>query len=92
VDKITVRVQTFDMRAPAKAEFVTLDLGACQWPGESLLDTYKREQKACPHTARDFKGQCFRCGHRQPTAEQVERAGELLRNPRFRRDMGLPDA
>jgi hypothetical protein len=41
------------------------DLAAYQQSGESLIEAYRRLQSECRHEARDSRGQCFRCGHRE---------------------------
>ena len=43
-----------------------VDLYAEQRRGESLLDVSRRVRADCPHAARDWRGQCFRCGDRDP--------------------------
>lgn len=31
---------------------------------ETLMESYRREQRECAHEKRDPKGTCYRCGHR----------------------------
>jgi hypothetical protein len=35
---------------------------------ETILEAYRRLQRACKHEKRDQNGTCYHCGHRMPEA------------------------
>jgi len=47
--------------------FVSIGNGICARTTDklSLLEQYRKLQAACPHTKRDPRGTCYRCGHRE---------------------------